>query len=60
MFTSLDVTGLRTGRISPFAEGWLDERSGWYLRHPVDVTMLPDGLLLVSDDLAGAILPHLV
>jgi glucose/arabinose dehydrogenase len=37
-----------------FAEGWLTE-NGEYLGRPVDVAMLPDGSLLVSDDTAGAI-----
>jgi glucose/arabinose dehydrogenase len=39
----------------PFAEGWLDEDTQEYLGRPVDVAMLRDGSLLVSDDHAGAI-----
>jgi glucose/arabinose dehydrogenase len=39
----------------PFAEGWLDEETQEYLGRPVDVAMLRDGSLLVSDDHAGAI-----
>ena len=37
----------------PFAEGWLqgDAVSG----RPVDVLIMPDGSLLVSDDYAGVI-----
>ncbi len=38
----------------PFAYGWLDD-NGQYLGRPVDVAMLPDGSLLVSDDFAGAL-----
>ncbi|HUC18699.1 MAG TPA: PQQ-dependent sugar dehydrogenase [Acetobacteraceae bacterium] len=38
----------------PFASGWLNE-NGQYLGRPVDVAMLPDGSLLVSDDFAGAL-----
>jgi glucose/arabinose dehydrogenase len=38
---------------TPFAEGWLQGRNAW--GRPVDVQMLPDGSLLVSDDSAGAI-----
>jgi glucose/arabinose dehydrogenase len=38
-----------------FAEGWLDEETQEYLGRPVDVAMLRDGSLLVSDDHAGAI-----
>lgn len=37
----------------PFAEGWLQGGSAW--GRPVDVLVMPDGALLVSDDLAGAI-----
>jgi glucose/arabinose dehydrogenase len=36
-----------------FAEGWLQGRSVW--GRPVDVLVMPDGALLVSDDKAGAI-----
>jgi glucose/arabinose dehydrogenase len=36
-----------------FAEGWLQGRSAW--GRPVDVLVMPDGALLVSDDKAGAI-----
>jgi glucose/arabinose dehydrogenase len=38
----------------PFAQGWLNE-NGEYLGRPVDVAMLRDGSLLVSDDFAGAV-----
>lgn len=36
-----------------FAEGWLQGRGAW--GRPVDVEILPDGSMLVSDDRAGAI-----
>jgi glucose/arabinose dehydrogenase len=36
-----------------FAEGWLQGRNAW--GRPVDVQVMPDGALLVSDDKAGAI-----
>lgn len=36
-----------------FAEGWLDSGNAW--GRPVDVLVMPDGALLVSDDQAGAI-----
>ena len=36
-----------------FAEGWLQGQSVW--GRPVDVLVMPDGALLVSDDYAGAI-----
>lgn len=39
--------------VVPFAEGWLRGDTAW--GRPVDVQMLDDGSLLVSDDLSGAI-----
>jgi glucose/arabinose dehydrogenase len=36
-----------------FAQGWLQGRTAW--GRPVDVLVMPDGALLVSDDRAGAI-----
>jgi len=36
-----------------FAEGWLKGQRAW--GRPVDVLVMPDGALLVSDDAAGAI-----
>jgi glucose/arabinose dehydrogenase len=53
MFTTVKEDG--TAETKPFAEGWLDETTGEYLGRPVDVAQLPDGSLLVSDDLAGAL-----
>ena len=38
---------------TPFATGWLQGESPW--GRPVDVLVLPDGSLLVSDDRAGAL-----
>ncbi len=37
----------------PFATGWLQGETAW--GRPADVLVLPDGSLLVSDDLVGAI-----
>ena len=53
MFTPV-MEDRTVGESTPFAEGWLME-SGEYLGRPVDVAQLPDGSLLVSDDLAGAV-----
>ena len=39
----------------PFAEGWLNERTGQFWGRPVDVQVMPDGALLVSDDAHNAI-----
>ncbi len=38
---------------TPFAKGWLQGETAW--GRPVDVELLPDGSMLISDDLAGAI-----
>ena len=54
MFTSLDSDG-NAANTEVFADGWLDKDTNEYLGRPVDVMPLPDGSLLVSDDLAGAI-----
>ncbi len=36
-----------------FAEGWLQQENAW--GRPVDMLVMPDGALLVSDDFAGVI-----
>lgn len=36
-----------------FAEGWLQENEAW--GKPVDVLVMPDGALLISDEMAGVI-----
>ncbi|KAL0484828.1 hypothetical protein AKO1_003618, partial [Acrasis kona] len=38
-----------------FVEGWLESKTGVAWGRPVDVLVLNDGSILVSDDLAGAI-----
>ena len=38
---------------TPFAEGWLEGRERW--GRPVDLEVLPDGSMLLSDDTAGVI-----
>ena len=53
MFTPINEDGT-AGEPEAFAEGWLTE-AGEYLGRPVDVAQLPDGSILVSDDLAGAV-----
>ncbi len=40
-------------KYEPFAEGWLGGNEAW--GRPVDVLVMPDGALLVSDDQAGRI-----
>ncbi|HRI38103.1 MAG TPA: PQQ-dependent sugar dehydrogenase [Nitrospira sp.] len=40
-------------RYSVFAEGWLQNQKAW--GRPVDILVMPDGAILVSDDMAGVI-----
>lgn len=51
--TLVKVQGDRALSYETFAEGWLRGRRAW--GRPVDVEVMPDGALLVSDDEAGAI-----
>ncbi|GGD30177.1 sorbosone dehydrogenase [Aureimonas glaciei] len=53
MFTPVNEDGT-AGESQVFAEGWLAS-DGTYVGRPVDVEMMQDGSLLVSDDLAGAV-----
>jgi len=53
-FVSLKPDGT-ADKSEVFAEGWLDESTGTYRGRPVDVAVMKDGSLLVSDDFAGAI-----
>jgi hypothetical protein len=54
MFTKLNEDGGAAGP-EVFASGWLNEATGEYVGRPVAVAQLPDGSILVSDDLVGAI-----
>jgi glucose/arabinose dehydrogenase len=51
--TAVDVRGESAGNYRPFAEGWLQPDGAW--GRPVDVLGLPDGSLLVSDDVQGSV-----
>ncbi len=51
MLVRLDGTAATSYEV--FAEGWLQGREAW--GRPVDVLVMPDGALLVSDDKAGAV-----
>lgn len=54
--TLVRLDGDRATSYEPFASGWLpgnDEDAAW--GRPVDLELLPDGSMLVSDDQAGAI-----
>ena len=52
-FVPLKADGT-AGTSEIFAEGWLDA-NGIYRGRPVDVAVMKDGSLLISDDFAGAI-----
>jgi glucose/arabinose dehydrogenase len=54
MFVSLKANG-SADKAEVFAEGWLDPETKQYRGRPVDVAVMRDGSLLVSDDFAGAI-----
>ena len=54
MFTSLKSDGT-ADKTEVFADGWLDSATGLYRGRPVDVAMMKDGSMLISDDFAGAL-----
>jgi glucose/arabinose dehydrogenase len=49
---TLDAQG-KAVKFESFAEGWAEGNNYW--GRPVDVQVMPDGALLVSDDVAGAL-----
>tara|TARA_Y100000590_G_scaffold75685_3_gene83601 strand:+ start:32823 stop:33941 length:1119 start_codon:yes stop_codon:yes gene_type:complete len=51
MLVELEANQVRSYKV--FAEGWLQRGKPW--GRPADVLILPDGSLLISDDLAGVI-----
>lgn len=51
--TLVRLQGNKAVAYEPFATGWLQGEKAW--GRPVDVLVIPDGSLLVSDDYAGAI-----
>jgi glucose/arabinose dehydrogenase len=51
--TLVRVENNRAVSYEPFATGWLQGETAW--GRPADVLVMPDGSLLVADDLAGAI-----
>jgi glucose/arabinose dehydrogenase len=54
LFTSLKADGT-ADKTEVFADGWLDDATGLYRGRPVDVAMMKDGSMLISDDFAGAL-----
>lgn len=53
-FVSLNADGT-AGKHEVFADGFLDPETGIYRGRPVDVAVMKDGSMLVSDDYAGAL-----
>lgn len=53
-FVPLKADGT-AGKMEVFASGFLDPETGLYRGRPVDVAVMKDGSMLVSDDFAGAI-----
>jgi glucose/arabinose dehydrogenase len=53
-FISLKADG-SADKSEVFAEGWLDSETGMYKGRPVDVAVMKDGSMLVSDEATGAI-----
>jgi glucose/arabinose dehydrogenase len=51
--TRVRIENDRASKYEVFAEGWLQGDRAW--GRPVDVLVMPDGALLVSDDRAGAV-----
>jgi glucose/arabinose dehydrogenase len=51
--TRVTLEGSRAVSYNVFAAGWLQGETAW--GRPVDVLVMPDGSLLVSDDRAGAV-----
>jgi glucose/arabinose dehydrogenase len=47
------LKGNKAVSYEPFIEGWLQDRRAW--GRPVDILVMPDGALLVSDDMAGKV-----
>ena len=51
--TLVKVEAGRAVAYEPFITGWLQDEQAW--GRPADVLVLPDGSMLISDDMAGAI-----
>ncbi len=49
------INGTKAEEHQVFAEGWLDDETQKVWGRPVDVLVMPDGAMLVSDDLANVI-----
>jgi glucose/arabinose dehydrogenase len=52
---AVELEGQRAVSYQPLISGWLNEQTDEPSGRPVDVEMLDDGSLLVSDDYRGAV-----
>ena len=55
MLSLVKVANNKVSSHEVFASGWLDEAAQKAWGRPVDVLLLPDGSMLVSDDQANVI-----
>ncbi len=53
--TMVTLEGNEAVSYQPFIDGWLDEASQEAFGRPVDLLLLPDGSMLISDDVGDAI-----
>jgi glucose/arabinose dehydrogenase len=53
MMVTLNRDGKTVDKYEEFASGWMENERAW--GRPVDVLVMPDGALLVSDDTANAV-----
>jgi glucose/arabinose dehydrogenase len=53
-FVSMKADGT-ADKYEVFAQGFLDSETGLYRGRPVDVAVMKDGSMLISDDFAGAL-----
>ena len=53
MMVTLKSDGKTVDKYEEFATGWLDNERAW--GRPVDLLVMPDGALLISDDAANAV-----
>ena len=50
---SVEIKDGKVGKYETFAEGWVQDDDAW--GRPVDILVMPDGALLVSDDRSGTV-----
>lgn len=53
--TMTDISDDNSAQVDVFAEGWLNKETDEVWGRPVDIELMPDGSMLVSDDFADVI-----